>query len=162
MDSKEVLTLIQLALGKASVAFMSQPDGGKIVMPTEELLETANELCEAIMAMARKDYARIAELEAECARLTTERDAAQAAMVDGALREAALLARAERAERFISDEGYRRCDIPACNCPYWHGGNASNRLREISEVLGDRTQGVTILNAVRALVEACEGGESNG
>ena len=75
MDSKEVLTLIQLALGKASVAFMSQTDGGKIVMPTEELLETANELCEAIMAMARKDYARIAELEAECARLTTERGA---------------------------------------------------------------------------------------
>lgn len=98
MDSKETLTLIQLGLGKASVAFMSQPDGGKIVMPTEELLETANELCEAIMAMARKDYARIAELEAECARLTTERDASQAAMVDGALREADLLSRAEKAE----------------------------------------------------------------
>jgi hypothetical protein len=72
MDSKEVLTLIQLALGKASVAFMSQPDGGKIVMPTEELLETANELCEAIMAMARKDYARIAELEAECEALRAD------------------------------------------------------------------------------------------
>lgn len=72
MQSLEVLTLIQLALGKASVAFMSQPDGGKIVMPTEELLETANELCEAIMAMARKDYARIAELEAECEALRAD------------------------------------------------------------------------------------------
>jgi len=36
--------------------------------------------------------------ERELARLTAERDAAQAAMVDGALREADLLSRAEKAE----------------------------------------------------------------
>lgn len=84
----------------------------------------------------------------EIARLTAERDAA--------------IQRAKHAEGFIASEGYRTCDIPACNCPWWHGGNAGNRLREISEVLGDRTQGVTILNAVRALVEACEGGRDHG
>ncbi len=96
MQSLEVLTLIQLALGKASVAFMSQPGGGKIVMPTEELLETANELCEAIMALQRNDAAvpnreawleglldelradraalesQLAESEAKCAELERE------------------------------------------------------------------------------------------
>lgn len=55
-----------------------------------------------------------------------------------------------RAEGWIARQGYVRCDIPACNCPFWHGGDASNRLMEISDELGDETQGVTILDAVRA------------
>ena len=28
--------------------------------------------------------------------------------------------RAKQAEEFIAREGYRRCDIPACNCGSWH------------------------------------------
>ena len=76
--------------------------------------------------------ARIATLEAENA------DLHQAAT------------RGKDALHFIAMQGYRRCDIPACNCPYWHGGNASERLHEIGEELGDETQGKTILKAVEA------------
>jgi hypothetical protein len=55
---------------------------------------------------------------------------------------------------FIHAEGYRRCDSPACNCPYFHGGDASERLTEISDELGIyRTNGTTILKAVRKLVD---------
>lgn len=59
----------------------------------------------------------------------------------------------DRAHRFIESEGYRRCDIPACNCGSWHGGNAYIRLSEIADVLEDRTQGTTILDAVKALLQ---------
>lgn len=73
----------------------------------------------------------ITRLRAENARLTAERDAAQAAMVDGALREAALLARAERAERAI----------------------------QIALDLAQTTAGKTAIHS--ALVEACEGGDDS-
>lgn len=53
---------------------------------------------------------------------------------------------------FIARNGYRRCDIPACNCGSWHGGHASERLSEIADELD--TNGVTILGAVRATKEA--------
>lgn len=49
-------------------------------------------------------------------------------------------------------EGYRPCDIPACNCGSWHGGHASQRLQELREALGDRVQGKTILQAVKELI----------
>lgn len=64
-------------------------------------------------------------------------------------------AEAERDEavHYIARNGHRRCDIPACNCGSWHGWHASERLRELSDVLGDRTQGVTILGAVEKLIE---------
>ncbi len=61
---------------------------------------------------------------------------------------------------FIEMQGYRRCDIPACNCPYWHGGNADERLRELSDELGDLTQGTTILGAVQALREKLQQAEA--
>lgn len=32
----------------------------------------------------------------------------------------ALLRHTLRLERFLTDEGYRRCDAPACNCGSWH------------------------------------------
>jgi hypothetical protein len=62
-----------------------------------------------------------------------------------------LRAENERALRFISMEGYRRCDIPACNCPYWHGGNASQRLRELDDAL-PYENGSTILKRTQKLV----------
>jgi len=43
----------------------------------------------------------------------------------------------ERALKFLEMQGYRRCDIEACNCPYWHGGNASTRLMEIHDLLSE-------------------------
>ena len=36
---------------------------------------------------------------------------------------------------FLLRHGYRRCDIPACNCGSWHGGHANQRLSEISDYL---------------------------
>lgn len=72
MDSKETLTLIQLGLGKASVAFMSQPGGGKIVMPTEELIEVANDICEAVMTAHRKSIATLKAQLAEAHQMVTE------------------------------------------------------------------------------------------
>lgn len=61
-----------------------------------------------------------------------------------------------RLRRFLELKGYRRCDIPACNCGSFHGGHANERLREIDEALGLRTQGKTILQAVQELVEEHE------
>lgn len=72
METNDRRALIQLALGKASVAFMSQPTGGQIVMPTEDLLETA----EDILLFWERD---VAELRAENADL---RDQVQT-MLDG-------------------------------------------------------------------------------
>ncbi len=68
----------------------------------------------------------------------------------------AQVAAGEALEWFIRAEGYVPCDIPACNCNSWHGGHAHTRLREISDALGDRTQGKTILTVVNELVAADE------
>ena len=38
-------------------------------------------------------------------------------------------------EDFLLRHGYRRCDIPACNCNSWHGGHANERLKEIGDYL---------------------------
>jgi hypothetical protein len=65
--------------------------------------------------------------------------------------------RAEAAERelsrqlgWIASEGYVRCDIPACNCPWWHRGHAHERLRELGEVLW--VNGETALASATKLV----------
>jgi hypothetical protein len=67
------------------------------------------------------DMSRIATIEETRLLLTIER-----------LRE-------ERDERddFILREGYRRCDISACNCGSWHGGTWQRRLYEIRDALND-------------------------
>lgn len=57
----------------------------------------------------------------------------------------------ERRRDFMGHEGYRRCDIPACNCGSWHGGDAHTRLHEIYEELGEETQGKTALTAVATM-----------
>lgn len=53
---------------------------------------------------------------------------------------------------FIESRGYRRCDILACNCNSFHRGHAETRLRELSELLGNRVQGRTLLEAVGDLL----------
>ena len=63
---------------------------------------------------------------------------------------------------FMSGEGYRICSIPACNCNSWHGGNASNRLRDLRDIFaefGVDTNGVTLLDTVKKL--AVEAGYTN-
>jgi hypothetical protein len=48
---------------------------------------------------------------------------------------------------------HRRGQV-ACNCgDRWaHGGHADLRLRELSDALGDRRQGLTLLGAVEVLI----------
>lgn len=101
-----------------------------------------------------------AERRVKLASAKTETVAEQAEKVRGLEAERDIAGRERReAIHFIESEGHRRCDIPACNCGSWHGGNASRRLRELSDVLGGRTQGTTILGAVEALLAAREQSE---
>ena len=70
----------------------------------------------------------------------------------------------DKRQNFMQRRGYVQCDIPACNCPYWHGGHAERRLDEIADALGSRwwdqtvrlfnVNGQTVLQAVEQL--ACE------
>lgn len=62
---------------------------------------------------------------------------------------------AMRALDFIERRGYRRCDIPACNCGSWHGGNAEERLRDFHEELVNadvETNGKTLIGALREVL----------
>lgn len=43
--------------------------------------------------------------------------------------------RLDKAEEFIGFRGYRRCDMPACNCGSWHGGHAEMRMNEIADYI---------------------------
>lgn len=55
---------------------------------------------------------------------------------------------------FMAREGYQRCDIAACNCGSWHGGNAARRLTEIQNALselGVSTNGTTIIGAITTM-----------
>ncbi len=56
----------------------------------------------------------------------------------------------ERLNDFLEREGFRRCDIAACNCDSWHGGHAMVRLQEIIETLGG-CNGTTPLAEVEQL-----------
>ena len=87
-----------------------------------EVLESARQVQESALANLRNDLR-------ECA---TIRDAEIAA-----------------AQEFIADRGYRRCDIPACNCTRWHGGHMEERFREIAEAV--YVNGQTTLQSVLAL-----------
>lgn len=73
-----------------------------------------------------------------------------------------LLSAYEAAQREIGDlkafleaRGFRRCDIPACNCHSYHGGHSAARLDDIRHALDDAdvsTNGRTILQAVKDLL----------
>lgn len=71
-----------------------------------------------------------------------------------------------RALAFIESRGYRRCDVPACNCGSWHGGHAENRLGELHDALeqaGIDMNGRTLLKVVTELAKAhAEDGEGRG
>jgi hypothetical protein len=65
--------------------------------------------------------ARIAALEAENARLVREWDMARHKI--------------RRFEWWLNANGYRGCDVPACNCGSWHGGHSERRVGELREAL---------------------------
>jgi hypothetical protein len=66
---------------------------------------------------------------------------------------AALQAENERMSWWIDSRGYRRCDIPACNCPYWHGGNVEARLDEFKTELSEHVElnGKTLLDGLKQI-----------
>lgn len=78
-----------------------------------------------------------------------------------------LLAEIERLTReldelktFLLRSGFRRCDIPACNCNSWHhvGGYAA-RFREIDDAFGkagERSNGPTLLADVQRVLATLE------
>lgn len=60
---------------------------------------------------------------------------------------------------FLRREGYRRCDIPACNCGSWHGRDGLHaRWREVKDALDEaghpltNANGNTVLRALGELV----------
>lgn len=61
----------------------------------------------------------------------------------------------DAAEWSLQNAGFRRCDIPACNCDSWHQvGGFKARFDEIKEVVeeaGYSTNGRTLLDAVKAM-----------
>jgi hypothetical protein len=46
------------------------------------------------------------------------------------------------AEAALERFGYRRCDIPACNCGGWHGGHVEARYEEACQAMDEITSGV--------------------
>ena len=52
------------------------------------------------------------------------------------------LERADEYERFLRCEGYRRCDIAACNCGSWHGGYSTRRSSAALTNLRERAANV--------------------
>lgn len=54
--------------------------------------------------------------------------------------------------------GFRRCDIPACNCGSWHHvGGFAERFREIDEVTGtEYRNGEILLSRIKRLMAECE------
>lgn len=63
---------------------------------------------------------------------------------------------------FLDRHGFRRCDIPACNCGSWHGGHAADRLREIGDALDEANvprEGGIIVKRIAALLLRVEESE---
>lgn len=58
-----------------------------------------------------------------------------------------------QAEYVLQSAGFRRCDIPACNCGSWHqvGGYKArfDEIKEVVEYAGYSTNGRTLLDAVK-------------
>lgn len=75
--------------------------------------------------------------------------ACQASVANTALR-----SEVERLTDVLNRNGFRRCDIPACNCGSWHHiGGFAERFREIDEATADdERNGETLLSRVRRIV----------
>jgi hypothetical protein len=65
--------------------------------------------------------------------------------------------RLDKAEWVLNNSGFRRCDIPACNCGSWHQvGGFAERFREIREAVEDAgysTNGRTLLDVVKEIAD---------
>lgn len=65
-----------------------------------------------------------------------------------------------QAEWVLQSSGFRRCDIPACNCNSWHQvGGYAERFREIREAVeeaGYSTNGKVLLDVVKEIIAAAQ------
>lgn len=65
--------------------------------------------------------------------------------------------RLDRAEWVLNNAGFRRCDIPACNCGSWHqvGGYRArfDEIQEVVEEAGYSTNGRILLDVVKEIIE---------
>jgi hypothetical protein len=68
--------------------------------------------------------------------------------------------RALEAEHVLQSSGFRRCDIPACNCGSWHQvGGFAERFREIREAVeeaGYSTNGKILLDVIHEILAAAQ------
>lgn len=66
--------------------------------------------------------------------------------------------RLRQAEWVLEASGFRRCDIPACNCNSWHQvGGFAERFREILEAVEDAgysTNGKILLEVIKEILAA--------
>jgi hypothetical protein len=65
----------------------------------------------------------------------------------------------DAAESALIGHGYiKSCSVPACNCgDRWsHGGHCRERLGEIYDALGELTNGMTALDAIKLLVSQAQ------
>jgi hypothetical protein len=64
--------------------------------------------------------------------------------------------RLDKAEWVLQSSGFRRCDIPACNCGSWHQvGGYAERFREIRgavEDAGYSTNGKILLDVIKEVL----------
>jgi len=119
-----------------------------------------SELCHRAVEDRNALFQRVTELESANMRLreSWREDVAEARAERDAEQQ-----RADGMARFLEHAGYRRCDIPACNCGSYHGGHASRRLDEIREALEDAgimMNGVTLLAGVQALRQRADAAET--
>jgi hypothetical protein len=83
---------------------------------------------------------------------------AAAALIEGLSAEKAgdVRAELEKAEWVLRSSGFRRCDIPACNCNSWHHvGGYAERFREIKEAVeeaGYSTNGKVLLDVIADII----------
>lgn len=73
------------------------------------------------------------------------------------MNEGNVMERMEKAEWVLQNSGFRRCDIPACNCNSWHQvGGYAERFREIKEAVeeaGHSTNGKILLDVVKEILD---------
>ena len=68
--------------------------------------------------------------------------------------------RLQDAEWVLQNAGFRRCDMPACNCGSWHQvGGFKRRFDEIKKAVeeaGFSTNGRTLLDTVKAVIASTQ------
>jgi hypothetical protein len=72
----------------------------------------------------------------------------------------------ERMRGVLQSSGFRRCDIPACNCGSWHHvGGYAERFREIKEAVeeaGYSTNGKLLIDVIKDVLASSVPSQKSG